>query len=143
METIDQADIRGSKPHNHDPSGTAYDYYRESGQRPVANFWPRILLRACSGCGWPCPRVELPGSSFCFSYLEVKLGYKPLLAGGLLMASLDAVAVVTMIGRPDLSTQAILGMLFIQLSESSESLRPLFNSLFDSFKCAESSPFLM
>ena len=37
MATIDQADIRGSKPHNHDPSGAASDYYRESGHRPVAN----------------------------------------------------------------------------------------------------------
>jgi hypothetical protein len=25
MATIDQADIRGSKPHNHDPSGAASD----------------------------------------------------------------------------------------------------------------------
>jgi len=32
METIDQANIRGSKPHNHDPSGAASDYYRESGK---------------------------------------------------------------------------------------------------------------
>ena len=31
MATIDQADIRGSKPHNHDPSGAASDYLRESG----------------------------------------------------------------------------------------------------------------
>jgi hypothetical protein len=29
--TIDQSDIRGSKPHNLDPSGAASDYYRESG----------------------------------------------------------------------------------------------------------------
>ena len=29
--TIDQSDIRGSKPHNHDPSGAASDCYRESG----------------------------------------------------------------------------------------------------------------
>jgi hypothetical protein len=26
MATIDQADIRGSGPHNHDPSGAASDY---------------------------------------------------------------------------------------------------------------------
>jgi hypothetical protein len=26
MATIDQADIRGSEPHNHDPSGAASDY---------------------------------------------------------------------------------------------------------------------
>jgi hypothetical protein len=31
MATIDQADIRGSEPHNHDPSGAASDYARESG----------------------------------------------------------------------------------------------------------------
>jgi hypothetical protein len=31
MATIDQADIRGSEPHNHDPSGAASDYSRESG----------------------------------------------------------------------------------------------------------------
>ena len=31
MATIDQADIRGSEPHNHDPSGAASDCYRESG----------------------------------------------------------------------------------------------------------------
>jgi hypothetical protein len=31
MATIDQADIRGSEPHNHDPSGAASDYLRESG----------------------------------------------------------------------------------------------------------------
>jgi hypothetical protein len=30
MATIDQADIRGSEPHNHDPSGAASDYSRES-----------------------------------------------------------------------------------------------------------------
>ena len=29
--TIDQSDIRGSKPHNLDPSGAASDCYRESG----------------------------------------------------------------------------------------------------------------
>ncbi len=46
MATIDQADIRGSKPHNHDPSGAASDYSRESGQRPVANVRWRVLLRA-------------------------------------------------------------------------------------------------
>ena len=49
MATIDQADIRGSRPHNHDPSGAASDYSRESGQWPVANVRPRVLLRACSG----------------------------------------------------------------------------------------------
>jgi hypothetical protein len=31
MATIDQADIRGSEPHNHGPSGAASDYARESG----------------------------------------------------------------------------------------------------------------
>jgi hypothetical protein len=31
MATIDQADIRGSEPHNHDPSGAASDYSHESG----------------------------------------------------------------------------------------------------------------
>jgi hypothetical protein len=31
MATIDQADIRGSEPHNDDPSGAASDYSRESG----------------------------------------------------------------------------------------------------------------
>jgi hypothetical protein len=31
MATIDQADIRGSEPHNHDPSEAASDYSRESG----------------------------------------------------------------------------------------------------------------
>ena len=31
MATIDQSDIRGSEPHNHDPSGAASDCYRESG----------------------------------------------------------------------------------------------------------------
>jgi hypothetical protein len=31
MATIDQADIRGSEPHNHDPSGAASDFERESG----------------------------------------------------------------------------------------------------------------
>ena len=29
--TIDQSDIRGSEPHNHDPSGAASDCCRESG----------------------------------------------------------------------------------------------------------------
>jgi hypothetical protein len=50
IATIDQADIRGSKPHNHDPSGAASDYSRESG-RACRKFPPRVLLRACSGCG--------------------------------------------------------------------------------------------
>jgi hypothetical protein len=49
MATIDQADIRGSKPHNHDPSVAAYDYSRESGLA-CRKFPPRILLRACSSC---------------------------------------------------------------------------------------------
>ena len=31
LATIDQSDIRGSEPHNHDPSGAASDCYRESG----------------------------------------------------------------------------------------------------------------
>jgi hypothetical protein len=31
MATIDQADIRGSEPHGHDPSGAASDFERESG----------------------------------------------------------------------------------------------------------------
>ena len=31
LATIDQSDIRGSKPHNLDPSGAASDCYRESG----------------------------------------------------------------------------------------------------------------
>jgi hypothetical protein len=50
MATIDQADIRGSRPHNHDPSGAASDYYRESG-KACRKLTPRVLLRACSGCG--------------------------------------------------------------------------------------------
>jgi hypothetical protein len=29
MATIDQADIRGSEPHNHDPSGAAFDYFSD------------------------------------------------------------------------------------------------------------------
>jgi hypothetical protein len=43
------------------------------------------------------------------------MSYKPLLIGGLLMALLDSIAVITMIKRPDLSDRAILGLLFIQL----------------------------
>jgi hypothetical protein len=31
--TIDQSDIRGSRPHNLDPSGAASDSYRESAER--------------------------------------------------------------------------------------------------------------
>ena len=31
VATIDHADIRGSEPHNHDPSGAASDFARESG----------------------------------------------------------------------------------------------------------------
>ncbi len=33
--TIDRADIRGSEPHNHDPSGTVSDYreFSETGKR--------------------------------------------------------------------------------------------------------------
>jgi hypothetical protein len=55
MATIDQSDIRGSEPHNHDPSGAASDRYRESGRAcriakrgfsfVLALFWfsPRAL----------------------------------------------------------------------------------------------------
>ena len=56
MATIDQSDIRGSEPHNLDPSGAASDCYRESG-RACRIGQTRILLRACSGCCWLCPRV--------------------------------------------------------------------------------------
>ena len=52
MATIDQADIRGSKPHNHDPSGAASDYQRESG-RACRKRPARILLRACSAAADP------------------------------------------------------------------------------------------
>ena len=48
MATIDQADIRGSKPHNHDPSGAASDYYRESGyslSQTSVEGSPSCLLR--------------------------------------------------------------------------------------------------
>jgi len=32
LATIDQSDIRGPEPHNHDPSGAASDCYREPGR---------------------------------------------------------------------------------------------------------------
>ena len=48
MATIDQADIRGSEPHNHDPSGAASGYHRESGEacrKFPAEDSPSCLLR--------------------------------------------------------------------------------------------------
>ena len=48
MATIDQADIRGSEPHNHDPSGAASDYAREYGlacRKETNEDSPSCLLR--------------------------------------------------------------------------------------------------
>jgi hypothetical protein len=48
VATIDQADIRGSEPHNHDPSGAASGYHRESGEacrKFPAEDSPSCLLR--------------------------------------------------------------------------------------------------
>ncbi len=36
VATIDHTDIRGSEPHNRDPSGAASDYKRGFGLRPTA-----------------------------------------------------------------------------------------------------------
>jgi hypothetical protein len=36
ITTIDHSDIRGSEPHNRDPSGAASDYGRGFGPRPTA-----------------------------------------------------------------------------------------------------------
>src|SRR6202021_1624167 len=48
MATIDQADIRGSEPHNHDPSGAPSDCYRKSG-RACRIGKARVLLGPSPG----------------------------------------------------------------------------------------------
>ena len=77
MATIDQSDIRGSEPHNHDPSGAASDCYRESG-RACRIGQARILLRACPGCcllcardGWHCSWM----GCLCLSFLGMFLSF--------------------------------------------------------------------
>ena len=42
--TVDHSDIRGSKPHNRDPSGAASDYKRGFGPKTYRIELPRILL---------------------------------------------------------------------------------------------------
>ena len=42
--TVDHSDIRGSKPHNRDPSGAASDYKRGFGQKTYRIELSRILL---------------------------------------------------------------------------------------------------
>ena len=42
--TVDHSDIRGSKPHNHDPSGAASDYRRGFGPKTYRIELSRILL---------------------------------------------------------------------------------------------------
>ena len=42
--TVDQSDIRGSKPHNRDPSGAASDYKRGFGPKTYRIELSRILL---------------------------------------------------------------------------------------------------
>ena len=78
MATIDQADIRGSKPHNHDPSGAASDYYRESGRglsQMSAEGSPSCLLRLrlTLSSSWialfKVLAFSLVGSCFCFCLL--------------------------------------------------------------------------
>ena len=69
LATIDQSDIRGSEPHNHDPSGAASDCYRESG-RACRIGQARVLLRACSACCSLCARDGWHRSMvFAFSFL--------------------------------------------------------------------------
>jgi hypothetical protein len=50
--TVDHSDIRGSKPHNRDPSGAASDYKRGFGPKTYRIELPRILL--------PCTPRPLP-----------------------------------------------------------------------------------
>ena len=45
VTTIDHSDIRGSEPHNRDPSGAASDYEREFGPKTYRIGASRILLR--------------------------------------------------------------------------------------------------
>ena len=42
--TVDHSDIRGSKPHNRDPSGAASDYWRGFGPKTYRIEPSRILL---------------------------------------------------------------------------------------------------
>jgi len=42
--TVDHSDIRGSKPHNRDPSGAASDYQRGFGPKTYRIELSRILL---------------------------------------------------------------------------------------------------
>ena len=42
--TVDHSDIRGSKPHNRDPSGAASDYKRGFGPKTYRIELSRILL---------------------------------------------------------------------------------------------------
>jgi hypothetical protein len=48
--TVDHSDIRGSKPHNRDPSGAASDYKRGFGPKTYRIELSRILLRVEIAC---------------------------------------------------------------------------------------------
>jgi hypothetical protein len=47
VSTVDHPDIRGSKPHNRDPSGAASDYERGLGPKTCRIGTSRILLFLC------------------------------------------------------------------------------------------------
>jgi hypothetical protein len=57
--TVDHSDIRGSKPHNRDPSGAASDYKRGFGPKTYRIELSRILLSV-----YPRPLPTLPPLSF-------------------------------------------------------------------------------
>jgi hypothetical protein len=46
--TVDHSDIRGSKPHNRDPSGATSDYKRGFGPRILLSVYPSTTTHAAS-----------------------------------------------------------------------------------------------
>jgi hypothetical protein len=47
IATVDHSDIRGSTPHNRDPSGAASDYWRGFGPEAYRIGRSRVLLSVC------------------------------------------------------------------------------------------------
>ena len=60
--TVDHSDIRGSKPHNRDPSGAASDYKRGFGPQAYRIELSRILLSVYPSTTTHAASFEVPTS---------------------------------------------------------------------------------
>ena len=71
---VDHSDIRGSKPHNHDPSGDASDYKRGFGPKTYRIELSRILLSVY-------PSTTTHAASFELLEASEPIHFKPPAAG--------------------------------------------------------------